>query len=625
MAQQYQDMYSNYNSDRSPGSTRTYGNLTLNRTSSRQFDNYGSAQMQQNQLQGLYTADDYAAQQHSGPPPRFEQRMPASTMHNNGYSPYENQTWGYGGQSSVPNGMSQTSRVKATRSRAQIPSEWLPLGQQQQLSQSQVSNPYGSMQQYGSQLQGQNRSPPLSADEELIPTAIVIKNIPFAVKKEQLVALMTDMGLPLPYAFNYHFDAGVFRGLAFANFTNADETSTVIQRMNHMDLHGRKLRVEYKKMLPQQERERIERDKREKRGQLQEQHQPLAPSQVQNPLHTQASMTSLASNHYPTSSPSPQQTRDKPLDFDLNNPTTLGYYNELMLFKNSHEDVLIFPATVTPMDRRTIHTLAHHMGLDHRSEGQGETRCVQILKRGATISAPVPPMPTTYYGNESQRRGLNRAATIDFSETRDHGSNYHTLSRQGSNLLELPGSPGMSGLSAAHNLRAAKSFADLRSYTPSPVPSTASFPVGLTQNISRYTDYGHSSAASGTPNLTPTSAGGGMTSRDRDESFLVNGLTNMAIGYDRPGANRSNATGRIGQEREAHTSSAGPIGSQRPTNGTTYDETPRNGASIVRQPNGPGGDWGAGNGFSRPRQNGHVNRGSDSSDRNGAPSNNRYL
>ena len=48
-------------------------------------------------------------------------------------------------------------------------------------------------------------------DEELIPTAIVIKNIPFAVKKEQLVAIMTDMGLPLPYAFNYHFDNGVFR------------------------------------------------------------------------------------------------------------------------------------------------------------------------------------------------------------------------------------------------------------------------------------------------------------------------------------------------------------------------------------------------------------------------------
>ena len=84
--------------------------------------------------------------------------------------------------------------------------------------------------------------------EELIPTAIVIKNIPFAVKKEQLVQVMTDMGLPLPYAFNYHFDQGVFRGLAFANFTSPEETALVIQALNHYDLAGRKLRVEYKKM-----------------------------------------------------------------------------------------------------------------------------------------------------------------------------------------------------------------------------------------------------------------------------------------------------------------------------------------------------------------------------------------
>jgi hypothetical protein len=125
MAQQYQDMYSNYNSDRSPSSTRTYGNLTLNRTSSRHFDNYGGAQMQQTPLQALYAADDYAAQQHTGPPPRFEQRMPSSTMHT-AYPAYENQTWGYGGQSSVTNGMSQTSRVKASRARAQIPSVSIP-------------------------------------------------------------------------------------------------------------------------------------------------------------------------------------------------------------------------------------------------------------------------------------------------------------------------------------------------------------------------------------------------------------------------------------------------------------------------------------------------------------------
>ena len=137
-------------------------------------------------------------------------------------------------------------------------------------------------------------------DDELIPTAIVIKNIPFAVRKEQLVELMTQMNLPLPYAFNYHFDNGVFRGLAFANFTSADETAIVIENLNHYDLQGRRLRVEYKKMLPLQERERIEREKRERRGQLEEQHRPVGAPQLQD----RPSMSSIAS-HRPANTPSP--------------------------------------------------------------------------------------------------------------------------------------------------------------------------------------------------------------------------------------------------------------------------------------------------------------------------------
>jgi RNA recognition motif-containing protein len=145
-------------------------------------------------------------------------------------------------------------------------------------------------------------------DDELIPTAIVIKNIPFAVKKEQLVQLMTELNLPLPYAFNYHFDNGVFRGLAFANFTSAEETATVIEVLNHFELQGRKLRVEYKKMLPLQERERIEREKRERRGQLEEQHRPMGGGGGGPQLQTQSSMSSLTS-HIPATSPSPVSQR----------------------------------------------------------------------------------------------------------------------------------------------------------------------------------------------------------------------------------------------------------------------------------------------------------------------------
>jgi len=475
---------------------------------------------------------------------------------------------------------------------------------------------------YNQQLQGGN--PRMSSpdnSEDLIPTAIVIKNIPFAVKKEQLVAVMTEMNLPLPYAFNYHFDNGVFRGLAFANFTTPEETSAVINTMNHMELAGRKLRVEYKKMLPVLEREKIERDKREKRGQLEEQHRPIPNSSLQA-LTAQPSSSSLNSAHQ-ASSPSPSNSRQQPFlgmyltsidgvlsltlqGVDLNEPHILGYYTELTMFKNDDSRMsMVFPTTIRPDDRRCIHILAHHMGLEHQSEGKGDSRCVQIFKRQGGISPSVPQAPQSYNYNTSERRLLNRAATIDFSQRRAEDE-YYTghLVRQGSGLLDVP--PGSPGLGIGHNnpLRAAKSFADLRSYTPSPSQSVASYPANASQTIARYTDYGHSSQASGTPNLTPTSANaqGPLSTRDRDENSLLNGINGLSLGFDRQNTGRPN--------REAP--SAGPIGSQRPMNGNNYDENPRNGAAVrappERQPRGPGEAWGAG--FQRSRQNGHRNQGS---------------
>ena len=608
MSQQYQDMYQDYSSSRSPGAGRAYSGLTLNRQTSRQFD-YGNGT-----LSGLYTAEDHA--QRYDPAARFD-RMPSSTLPS-GY-PYDAQTWSFGGANPVHGNQGGTTRAKP-QNRSRLPAvSYFPRASFVSASCTDLQQPWmeqmappmpplPSMHQMnGYATAGQHQqsrgSPPMDS-EELIPTAIVIKNIPFAVKKEQLVGLMTDMNLPLPYAFNYHFDNGVFRGLAFANFTTPEETQQVIDSMNHMDLQGRKLRVEYKKMLPAAERDRIERDKRERRGQLQEQHQPMNQTQ----LHNQNSVASLNSN-IPASSPSPISQRPGSnlgwnpssdwsrrnlltrVDIDLNDPTTLSFYTELMLFKgDGNRETLIFPTTITPEQRRTIHTLAHHMGLEHRSEGQAEMRQVQILKNRPTqISPPVPQLQSSFF-NESQRRGLNRAATIDFSESRDPNYYNHTLGRQTSGLLDIPGSPGMSGL---QNLRAAKSFADLRSYTPSPVPSTASFPAGAAQNLPRYADnYGHAtSAASGTPNITPTSAGGLNSSSSRDNDFVLNGMAGLNLGFN-TGAPRGNA--------------AGPIGS-RPVNGN-YEDGSRNGATTApeRQPRGPGSEWAPG--FSRPRQNGHVNR-----------------
>lgn len=72
--------------------------------------------------------------------------------------------------------------------------------------------------------------------EEVIPTAIVIKNIPFTVPKEMLLSVMEELRLPPPVAFNYHFDNAQFRGLAFANFRSPAEAALTVSALNGFDL-----------------------------------------------------------------------------------------------------------------------------------------------------------------------------------------------------------------------------------------------------------------------------------------------------------------------------------------------------------------------------------------------------
>ncbi|KAJ1969827.1 Peptidyl-prolyl cis-trans isomerase pin4 [Dimargaris xerosporica] len=122
-------------------------------------------------------------------------------------------------------------------------------------STSVVTSPmaYGANQLPAGYLDPTALSRPLmvhAAAPDEIPTAIVIKNIAFAIKREVLLQTMASLNIPMPYALNYHYEGGVFRGLAFANFRTPEETMVVIGTLNGFDLAGRKLKVEYKRMLP---------------------------------------------------------------------------------------------------------------------------------------------------------------------------------------------------------------------------------------------------------------------------------------------------------------------------------------------------------------------------------------
>ncbi|KAK3710610.1 Peptidyl-prolyl cis-trans isomerase pin4 [Vermiconidia calcicola] len=593
------DMYYDNPSNRSPTSQRQG---SLHRAGSRsQFQPHGYLPS------GLYTAEDHAATRYDN---RYGDMRNTIGGYGSGYD-MGGQSWNAGAFSSnnTLNGLGGPGLRKppSRGGRSGLPSSWLDQPQPMQMNQ---MNPYmGGLGGLGGQMRQDTMSS--DPDEDLIPTAIVIKNIPFAIKKEQLVNIMTDMGLPLPYAFNYHFDNGVFRGLAFANFTNPEETAAVIDAMNHFELNGRKLRVEYKKMLPAAERERIEREKRERRGQLEEQHRPMAPSTLQ----TQASAGSLSSRMMSNNSPSPISARNmKPggsfpgpmaesplmnLDVDLNDPQALQYYSKLLLFnEDTQRDLLVLPPSLSPPERRIVHTLAHHMGLGHVSKGEADRRAVHVFKESSRARVS-PPMPQIANLRNEDRRHLNRAATTDFSDVRGSEQYYGGMRHHGSGYL---GAYNDGGFGHANNLRAARSVADLRSYTPSPVPSTASFPAALRNNMASLQDFGRDSTQSNTPTLmTPTSS-----LAERGENNIINGLGNMSLGGAFGGSPRG-LRGIPSWDRE----NPGPIGGHRSFS-TNYDDrsqtrVPQGGPE--RQPRGPMNDRAPG--FPRNRQNGHMARNSD--------------
>lgn len=216
-------------------------------------------------------------------------------------------------------------------------------------------------------------------DEELIPTAIVIKNIPFAIKKEQLLDVMTKLGLPQPYAFNYHFDNGVFRGLAFANFASTDETAAVVTRLNGREIGGRNLHVEYKKMLPAQERERIERSKREKRGQLEEQHRSVSNASLAS-LMSATSTTAATKNLSVNGQNYVSQTERlfaqypsvanklplPPSELDFNDPEVLELYSQLLTYRDDDTKLifeLAFPNTLNILHRKTLSIMCQFLNL----------------------------------------------------------------------------------------------------------------------------------------------------------------------------------------------------------------------------------------------------------------------
>lgn len=263
---------------------------------------------------------------------------------------------------------------------------------------------------FGTNMTAPAASPTGEAD--IIPTAIVIKNIPFNIKREQLLHVIRDLGIPVPYAFNYHFDQGIFRGLAFANFHSPADANEVVAALNGLDVSGRKLRVEYKKVLQAGEKERIEKEKALKRMQLpnvndkERKRDRASPSEAS----TIPSLGSLSTISPVAISPgiggtpglsgkdgmqriTPDGGKTSPYfsrlpvgeaqetSLDLNDASTMEVYSRVLAFKDDRmRDELAFSKSLTPAERRVVHLVARSFGLNHFTVGSGDDCYVMVTK-----------------------------------------------------------------------------------------------------------------------------------------------------------------------------------------------------------------------------------------------------
>ncbi|KAF7359410.1 R3h domain [Mycena sanguinolenta] len=313
------------------------------------------------------------------------------------------------------------SPLKAKPLRNPLPTQWLDNSDNRSLSPHNNSD----FSSAGGSPPPNVQSPPVAAspsqniDDEVIPTAIVIKNIPFNVKRETLLDIIASLAIPTPYAFNYHLDQqGSFRGLAFANFRQAADADAVVAALNGFDVQGRKLRVEYKKVLQAGEKERIEREKaiRRMRSMQIEKEQigatpgydefgaPLpgaapytpqrsysgTPYQPQQYSPTNVSSMPQQYNHVLAAPPPPpiqpsatpsNSEKSSANELDLNDPSTLEIYSRILLFKDDRmRDELAFSRTLSPKQRRVVHLVAQKLGVYHYSVGEGEERYAVVTR-----------------------------------------------------------------------------------------------------------------------------------------------------------------------------------------------------------------------------------------------------
>lgn len=91
------------------------------------------------------------------------------------------------------------------------------------------------------------------ANSEFKNSTLVLKNLPFQLKQEKLEEILNAYNVK-PVNVSYLYDGtGMFRGMAFVKYKEIDHATTVFEHLNNLDISGRKVRVEYKRVTKENE------------------------------------------------------------------------------------------------------------------------------------------------------------------------------------------------------------------------------------------------------------------------------------------------------------------------------------------------------------------------------------
>lgn len=91
------------------------------------------------------------------------------------------------------------------------------------------------------------------ANSDFKNSTLVLKNLPFQLKQEKLEEILNALTTK-PLNVSYLYDGtGMFRGMAFVKYKEIEHATNVFEALNNLDISGRKVRVEYKRVTKESE------------------------------------------------------------------------------------------------------------------------------------------------------------------------------------------------------------------------------------------------------------------------------------------------------------------------------------------------------------------------------------